>query len=580
MVILHVIWMVCFGFFLGHTALAEEVKVSSQIDQYHISPNHPIKGTVMITHDEKLKVDPTSFQLQGKPLSVDFINDTKIAPSSPTTVSIYHFEIEAQPAGLRVLPEISVKVGDQTYKSAPSTYEVSAANSPEPSNSNQQSPINQPTQTQNPSSAPVLKLEASYEGPTPLFPGQRGKLIYRYAYSGDIELSKENLPLFEAKGLLKIGEQQVKDYQVGNLNIEEITQVVQGDAPGEYKYGPSSIEGRAYQEDYLGGRNYSKTKLTAEAPIVTVIVKPFAEANKPASFNGAIGKFTFQVSSQSPSQVIVGDKVVLSIAISSDDIGALENVSLPDLCCQPGFSGMFRLGDLPPAGVIRDSTKSFTVEMRPLSTAIKEIPSIEFSFFNPETQQYTVLHSKPIPLAVVPMKKQAGEEEKKSDETDKKIVPWPEIPTKPPAIEIESNFILNVADLYNLYFGTWWVLLLIPFGVGILWFQEHLRIHLLQQKKMVKIKKSADFFAEAFLEEHSKDYYHVLAHALILRLYEHGIVPSSDVDAEMLPKEGIAGEVRAFLLKIEEQRFAGGVDLSKGQIASEADRLFKKIGKS
>lgn len=570
--VIHFIWILSLMCSVPLALAADPVKVSAEVDQYHVYVNHPIKGSITITHDDTLKVDPASFQLEGKNLKVDFINDVKISPSSPTVVTIYNFEIDSVPAGLHILPEVSVKVGGTIYKSAPSTYEVSPASNvqPEPPPSSQTN-VQQPQQ---PSEA-FLKLDALYEGPTSLYPGQRGKLIYRFHFMGDIELRKEELPLFDAKGLLKIGEAENKEYKQGDESIQEISQIVQAVSPGKFSFGPSLVEGYAYQEDSLGKRTYSTQKLSAEAPIVTVTVNPFPAENKPGSFNGAVGKFTFKVSMLSPPQVAVGDKVVLSVEFSSSDAAALETVSMPDLCCLPGFSGMFRMSDVPPSGIIAGSTKTFTLEMQPLSPAIKEVPSIEFSYFDPQTGGYSVLHSQSIPLSVVDIKKKS-KEEKPSQQP--KAPSWPIVSGKPSAIETEGNFMLAASDLKNLRFGNWWVLWIIPFGIGLLWLQMLWRDYLIKEQNIVKPKQSKDLLAEAISQQKSPSFYHLLNRALLLRLYEKGMVNSPDLMPDQLPNEGIAGEVKAFLARIEEWRFGGIADMTEGQLVQEAQRLYNKIG--
>jgi hypothetical protein len=546
---------------------AQEVKVSGEIDQEKAYENHPLKGTITITHDENLKVDTRSFLLEGSPLSVELIREVKISPNNPLIISIYRFEIPGQPKGLHVLPEISVSVGGKVYRSPASTYTVEGI----------MPRRGGPTTPAQPSIEATLRLEALVEGKMPLYPGQRVRLVYRYYYTGDIGLTEEELPLLDAKGFLKIGEKEIKDYSEGEKSVREISQEVEAVTPGEFSFGPSIIEGYGYQEDAFGKRTYSTAKLRSEASPVTVIVRPFPNEGKPASFNGAVGKFTFKVALLTPHEMKVGDDISLAVDIGGKNI--LE-VPLPEICCQPGFSGFFQPSDLPPIGKIQDGVKRFVVQLKPLSDAIKEIPSIEFSSFDPESSKYIVLHSEPIPITVHPSKipriEDLDKQQRPASAPTKKEKTA--ISQKPEAIEIEGNFLLQPEDLHNKIFGNWWALAIIPAGIALLIYQKNMQKDLRRKRSEVKPKSSADLFEEAFRQHPgSSSFYNLLNQAFKLKLVEIGEIASPDVAAENLPQTGLSKEVRAFLCGIEEKRFTGQGDLSPQTLHKQAQDLLERM---
>lgn len=100
------------------------VQVDVQIDEYKpIVAGQPIEGTIMITHEEKNKIDESSFRMGDKPLRVIPVKESSMA-SGPLMVSIYKFSVEGQKQGLQNLPPISVKIDGKEYTTPPTSILV------------------------------------------------------------------------------------------------------------------------------------------------------------------------------------------------------------------------------------------------------------------------------------------------------------------------------------------------------------------------------------------------------------------------------------------------------------------------
>lgn len=520
-----------------------DISVSASIDPTTLAQGWPIKGTLEITHYTEEQVEESSATLEGKPLKISLLRNVKISPSSPLMVSIYHFTLPPQNKGSYTLAPISVKIGGKTYQTFPVAYDVKG-------------PVSAAATAPGEAEKSTLKLEAFVEGPKELYPGQKTKLVYRYIYEGNIDLSKEVLPMLEAKGMQKIGRNEVKNYAEGNASVFETSQVVQALKPGEYSWGPSTIEGVVYVEDALGNKQFTTTKLTSEAPPVKVMVKAFPEKGKPASFNGAFGQFTFTVKLLSPAKISVGDPIVLDAAISGKTSN-WDSVELPEICCQPGFGGFFKMSDLPSIGKMEGETKHFTINMNPLNPAIKSIPAIQFSFFEPESGQYKIALSVPIALSVAPMKDIAQVEQSlskkslKSQETEQE---WLQIYQQMP--HLPKMVPLDTEDLKNKSFGSWWALWLIPLCLLGLVFQFKLKDYLVNHACQKKAVTSDTLYQEMLkASAASPQFFQLLHQALLLRLFEQGVIPDSEVAPEDLPSEGKAGEVRSFLIHIDALRY-------------------------
>lgn len=561
--------------FILHVS-GEDVKVTANMSEYSLVEGEPLQGTISVTHDNSKKIDIESFRFEGKPLKVEFVRDVKISPDDPLVISIYYFKLPPSKQGLHVLEAISVKVDNKEFQSPPTTYQVSrqkgvpAARPAQPAATQQSSakPSIPPTESQ-------LRIEAKVDGPTTLYPGQRTKFIYRFIYSGYIELLKETLPMLEAAGLKKIGTTQNRDYLENGLSVSEFTQEVEADQPGKFTFGPSIVEGTAYAIDSAGNKTYSKKILHSEAPPITITVEGFPEKDKPASFNGAIGQFLFTAALISEPKAVVGDKVVLSLEMVGDPAN-FSTLSAPDLCCQPGFSGMFKPSDLPPTSNVQENTKRFTVTLRPLSSAIKEIPPIEFSSWDPTKSRYVVQKSAAIPLIVTegsgaqPMAPLPS----LGTENNQMI---PSLDTSPQPIEIQQNEDMSPGDLGNKWGGTWWVLLLIPVVLGLIYLQKNVQQEVVEQQNTAPGKKAEAVLKEALkASPDSPLFYQGVRQALILLLAEKRIIPDASVDPEKLPQQGPAGEIRTFLMKLNASRFAKN-PTNDPLSAVEAEALFKKI---
>lgn len=527
------IWWLCFILFTPFLDALPTINVSAEVQWNTIYENQPIKGTLTITRDLNQKVNKESFKMSGKPLKVDFVQETKIAENSPLVVDIYSFEIPGMSKGLQMLPAISVEIDGKPYESIPSTFEVLPGTG---------------------TSGPYIKLENIYQGEKILYPGQRALVGYRYSYNASFDLTKEELPLLYAENLKKVGEKEIKNFQSGNLSITEITQYVEAAKAGEYKYGPSVVAGIPYTEDNRGNRTYLKTVLSSEAPVLTIQVDNFPIAGKPASFNGAVGQFDFAVNMETPHEVREGDEVKLKMTVFGK--GQLEKVLPPDLCCQPGFSGLFKNSDLPPVGQIKADTKIFQAALYPTTPLITAIPSIEFSWFDPVKKTYEKKRSVSIPLTVLPshLEQEPSLKDKMAQANVSEVM-------RP--LLIAANYFLENKNLRNRFFGSFWVIGLIPLGCLFIFFQLAYKREK-EKSSLLKFSQSDHLFKEALAKKKEKGFFALLEKAFD-RLVE-------EKNLEEKPEE-----LKQFFDKINRMRFSGKEKIDLPGLILEADRLFNKF---
>jgi hypothetical protein len=128
------IWV--FGFiFLANTPLfsaaqdnilfyKDQVQVTAEISPYDkIKENYPIPGTLMITHNDNLKVDPSSVRMGKDSLQVKLLKEVPMS-SDKLIISIYEFKIEGKRKGNYTLDPITVKVGGKEYEAPPLIIDI------------------------------------------------------------------------------------------------------------------------------------------------------------------------------------------------------------------------------------------------------------------------------------------------------------------------------------------------------------------------------------------------------------------------------------------------------------------------
>lgn len=132
-----------------------------------------------------------------------------------------------------------------------------------------------------------------------------------------------------------------------------------------------------------------------------LVVRALPESGRPDNFVNAVGGgFSIEVQA-SRTVVSVGDPIELTFSIRGD--GELEGLSLPPLLGEGGLPpALFSVpADAAVGSVdVATRTKTFAVTARILSAEVREIPPIEFSYFDPDRGEYFTVSSRPVALSV------------------------------------------------------------------------------------------------------------------------------------------------------------------------------------
>ena len=130
-----------------------------------------------------------------------------------------------------------------------------------------------------------------------------------------------------------------------------------------------------------------------------LVIKPLPLQNQPKSFSGAVGEnFSIQVSAKR-TVVAVGEPMMVEVEIKGKD--NLDGIGLPNL---EGMGLDANVFDLPTQKIlgeqIDESTKRFSIALRLKNAQAREIPRLDFAFFDPIAQSYKHAYSEPVALSV------------------------------------------------------------------------------------------------------------------------------------------------------------------------------------
>src|SRR4051812_1721677 len=161
----------------------------------------------------------------------------------------------------------------------------------------------------------------------------------------------------------------------------------------------------APEDDFFNNPFGSRLEVQAVRPIVgethvdPIQVMPIPAAGRPADYRGAVGKYVIALEA-SPTSVKAGDPINVLIGISGT--GPMELVQAPPLSELSELTADFKVPTEPLAGFVKDNRKVFSTSIRPRKAGIAHIPSIPFSYFDPDAKRFVTVRSEPIAIHVEP----------------------------------------------------------------------------------------------------------------------------------------------------------------------------------
>lgn len=540
--VIFVVWICVQFLILSSYSLHLPPKVSLRVEQENCFEGQPIVVTVTIDHMQSDEVDMSSFRIENEPLKVQQLGMRAVVGgnSEPRAEDMfvttqYTTSLSPRSAGIYVVGPLDVRIGGASFRSNAITINVL------------ESVITR-----------QFTISSLIEAPRTIYPGQKITIIYTLLFPNSIQILREELPLLDLSGFIPLSSPQVVDRVVrSDLFEEKITRDFRAVYPGDFSFGSSIIEGMKYV-DRGDTRDLIPPLLTAREEGKKIVVTAFPEKGKPSFFDGALGSFVWRGRILGSNQVKLDSPIEVEWRVTGR--GDIDTIRFPTLSDSTVFASRFLIDGALREVRVDESTKTFSLTLRPKMVGIRQVPGFQFASFDPVTKEYISVACPPLALGVEELK--AGEE------------------TIERPVEASSHFLLPYdpilgqcvdADL-PLSLGTVWIFSLFFVVVGAI---EKYYVSSLRQK--THVRKSQNVYYKAFAKRSQpKVSLRLLKEAFLLRLVEVGLIEDDMMATKGLSSRGVTGEVKRIIEMIDENLFGKG-ESSPSSIWKEASLVYHTL---
>ncbi len=400
--------------FLANAEITVETSLSSQSFPVDRAARLTITVSGARSADiQMVEVDGLRFHSRGQSSQVNIINGNYSSSISNNYI------IEPLKPGAYTIPPLSIKAGKETIRTRTITFEVTPVGQSQTPNkgktngttdesdiafirlteiskhySGEVVPItikayfNQKYRA-NINSLPVLKTDAVVMSPLSNQPEQTqeeldGKIYSVLSWSTTLSGIKtgNHLILFELDATLNLPRQRRMS-----------------------TFGGSNLFDDSFFNSFFGGFQQKPIKVVSPELHFKVIELP--TTGRPKNFTGAIGDFRLTTSA-SPQHVEIGEPISLTIEIEGK--GNFDRVEPPLFPTTPDWKTYSPTSDYSGKENIFSGKKRFEQAIVAKSSTLQQIPSLSFSYFDPEQERYKTITSTPITIKItqpaVPVHKQ------------------------------------------------------------------------------------------------------------------------------------------------------------------------------
>ena len=419
------------GLLAALTVEARAVTVTATLDPPQISLGDSAQLTVTVSGGQDRpavpNVDGLDITSVGESTQIEIVNGSMTANASST------YEVTPRREGAFVIP--AIHAGNAV--SQPITLQVGqgSANAPLPPPQTTPAPPMPGARTGPVVLPPTAVAPATGPGDATSAPmGQFGSIIVtlpkKEFYVGElipveikayipeeIQASLDDLPHFTSDGFtlnsLSTKPEQINEVVNGktyNVLIwhSALTGVKIGDYPFSLKMPLTVIIPQRMPQDIDDIFNDlfrnsmasmgTKKDVTIENSAQTLKVRPLPQANRPADFTGAVGQFDIEASA-APTSVNTGDPITLRLKIAGK--GNFDRVSTDMLASDARWKTYSPKSHFEPADSVGfQGAKTFEQPIIPNDASVSSVPSVSFSYFDPETGQYVTRTTSPVAVTV------------------------------------------------------------------------------------------------------------------------------------------------------------------------------------
>ena len=327
--------------------------------------------------------------------------------------------------------------------------------------------------------------------------------------------------------------------------------------------------GKSIWDDFFGdpfGRSQIY-EFNAKSNVVKIEVEPLP-SGQPDDFKGAVGDYSFEAKLNNTN---VKSNEPLTLYINLSGSGNIKLLDMPEINLPNGFEKYEpKINEQINRTAKISGTKTGEYLFVPRVVGTRELPPIEFSFFDPSKKKYVTLKSQSFTIDIKPGDKLAstetiGKEDIKELGTDIRFVK-----TSFEDISKKEDFILNSTGFL---FAT---ILPAIFGAGLIgWKKRYDKLHgnvvLLRYQKAQKVAQNRLKTARKLMEsQNHRDFYTELSSALFGYLEDKLHIPKSEFTIERASddlrnlqiSDKLISDLKVGASKCEFVRFAPGAEKS------------------
>jgi hypothetical protein len=607
--------------FLSGIAFAQDVTFRAVVNKDKTAVNDPVELTLIVTGAQDTgspqlpELDGFSVVSSGTSSQFSFVNGHMSASKS------FNYILMPQKEGKFTIPPVKIEAEGKTLETEPIEVEVLGGGQ---AGLSQQKQMYEPQEQKEPQQGGIedrIFIKVTADKNT-AYIGEQITLMFKLYYK-DVRIDNIQYTPPVTKGFVTEPMGNQKEYRdlLGGViyNIVELKTAVFPATEGELEIEPAKLKcdilvreqrrtaGRRgmyddffddfFEDPFFG--NYVRYPLALESETVKINVKPIPPENKPNTFNGSVGAYDLTVD-VTPLSLKAGEPINLIMKVKGKgNIIQVQEPAIKDLTGFKAYDSEVKT-EITGRDPEIEGQKTFQKMIIPQNENVKEIPQIEFSYFNPAAGKYNAIKKGPFPITVSPgEKKDTGiveliKETEKEDESKKAVQLFSR---DIQYIEKSPGKITKIGQSWYKNIFLWIVIIAVPLIVlGVLSMYAVHRRKLQSDKAYAKAqgaeKAMRRFFAEAEKykkEKKTKEFYDSIARVLQKYISDRLNVPIGAVTADaisaMLSSKDIAYEtinnVKDILNRCDMVRFGAfsGEEQEMAQMIKDTENILRLLGK-
>jgi hypothetical protein len=393
----HFSWLLILGLIITF-CLTWPQSVQGQENPIEASVNRTILATdelvvliVTVVDDSAQQPRPLLPRLDGLAVvDLDIATDVDLVNGQIRTEVVYTYRLQPRRTGSLTIPPVSVKIDEETYKTAPISIKVTqgAAPAPAPGLAVNPDDVSPPADIE----GEDFYIEAVVDLPTP-YQGQQ--LIYTFRFYQALQIYRK--PQFEPPLLTEFDTMglPVQEYNIDVAGrtylVTEIRTALFPKDSGNITIGPARL--------MLPGNIYEEPLELYTDPI-EIGVRSLPD-NPPTGFDGAVGQYNIEAWF-SPDVALVNQPATLYVAVSGiGNIGELPELVWPEIDGWQAYNSLTSLTTAMEKNVMT-GTRVYERVMVPAMIGEFVIPAVEFVYFDPISGEYRTISTEPLSAKVIP----------------------------------------------------------------------------------------------------------------------------------------------------------------------------------